>query len=92
MYILKFTSRFKKNYKLMVKQGKDISLLDEVIEALRLEKTLDAKYKDHQLTGNFRLFRECHIKPDWLLIYMIENDVLTLTLIDTGSHSNLLKM
>ena len=92
MYTVKFTGRFKKSYKLMVKQGKDISLLDEVIETLRFGKPLDAKYKDHQLAGNYRLFRECHIKPDWLLIYMIEDDVLTLTLIDTGSHSSLLKM
>ena len=92
MYAVKFTSRFKKSYRLMVKQGKDISLLDEVIETLRLGKSLDAKYKDHQLTGNFRLFRECHIMPDWLLIYMVEDEVLTLTLVDTGSHSNLLKM
>lgn len=92
MYTLKFTSRFKKSYKLMVKQGKDVSLLDEVIETLRLGKSLDPKYRDHQLTGNFRLFRECHIKSDWLLIYMVEEEVLTLTLIDTGSHSNLLRM
>ena len=92
MYTVKFTARFKKSYKLMIKQGKDVSLLDEVIETLRLGKTLDKKYNDHQLTGNFKLFRECHIKPDWLLIYLIENDVLTLTLIDTGSHSNLLRM
>ena len=92
MYTLKFTSRFKKSYKLMVKQGKDVSLLDEVIETLRLGKSLDPKYKDHQLTGNFRLFRECHVKPDWLLIYMVEDEVLTLTLIDTGSHSYLYKL
>lgn len=76
----------------MVKQGKDISLLDEIIESLRLGKPLDAKYKDHQLTGNLRLFRECHITPDWLLIYMIEEDILILTLIDTGSHNRILKV
>ena len=76
----------------MIKQGKDISLLDEVIETLRLGKPLDAKYKDHPLTGNFKMFRECHVKPDWLLIYMIEDDILTLTLVETGSHSDLLRM
>lgn len=92
MYSVKFTTRFKKSYKLMIKQGKDVSLLDEVIGILRQGKPLDAKYKDHQLTGNYRMFRECHVKPDWLLIYMIEDSVLTLTLIDTGSHSDLLKM
>lgn len=92
MYAIKFTTKFKKSYKLMLKQGKDISLLDEIIESLRLGKPLDAKYKDHQLTGNLRLFRECHITPDWLLIYMIEKDILILTLIDTGSHNRILKV
>ena len=92
MYSIKITSRFKKNYKLMVRQGKDVTILDNVIEMLRKGITLDEKYKDHQLTGNFALFRECHIKSDWLLIYMIENDILTLTLIDTGSHSDLFHM
>lgn len=92
MYSIKFTTKFKKSYKLMVKQGKNISLLDEIIELLRLGKPLDAKYKDHQLTGNLRLFRECHITPDWLLIYMIEEDILILTLIDTGSHNRILKV
>lgn len=76
----------------MVRQGKDVTILDNVIEMLRKGITLDEKYKDHQLTGNFALFRECHIKSDWLLIYMIENDILTLTLIDTGSHSDLFHM
>ena len=92
MYSIKITSRFKKSYKLMVRQGKDVTILDNVIEMLRKGITLDEKYKDHQLTGNFALFRECHIKSDWLLIYMIENDILTLTLIDTGSHSDLFHM
>ena len=89
MYSVKFTNKFKKSFRLMIKQGKDISLLDRVIETLRLGRTLDEKYRDHQLTGSFRMFRECHIKPDWLLIYMIEGDILTLTLVDTGSHSEL---
>ena len=92
MYTIKFTNRFKKSYRLLVKRGKDISLLDEVIETLRFGKPLDAKYNDHQLAGKYRLFRECHIKPDWLLIYIIEDDVLTLTLVDMGSHRRLLKM
>ena len=92
MYTIKFTSRFKKSYKLMIRQGKDISLLDEVIDTLRQGKTLDEKYIDHQLTGNYKQFRECHIKPDWLLIYMIDGDFLILTLVDTGSHSRLLKI
>ena len=70
----------------------DLSLLDEVIDKLRQGITLDEKYKDHILKGEYAGFHECHIKPDWLLIYLIENDVLTLTLVDTGSHSDLFKM
>ncbi|WP_338010457.1 type II toxin-antitoxin system YafQ family toxin [Bifidobacterium gallicum] len=49
------------------------------------------KYHDHNLSGNLSTFRECHIKPDWLLVYLIENDILTLTLVDTGSHSDIFK-
>ena len=76
----------------MKKRGLDITLLDEVIEKLRLGQTLEEKYRDHELKGNFVGFRECHIKPDWLLIYLIEDDILTLTLTDTGSHADLFKM
>lgn len=68
MYQVKFTSAFKKSYKRMKKRGLDITLLDEVIEKLRLGQTLEEKYRDHELKGNFVGFRECHIKPDWLLI------------------------
>ena len=89
MYEVKFTSAFKKSYKLMKKRGLDLALLDDVIDKLRQGKTLEEKYRDHALTGNYVGFRECHIKPDWLFIYLIENDVLTLTLVDTGSHSDL---
>ena len=92
MYEVKFTNAFKKSYKLMKKRGLDIFLLDEVVDTLRQGKKLDDKYHDHALTGNYQGFRECHIKPDWLLIYLIENDILTLTLVDTGSHSDLFKM
>ncbi len=91
MYQVKFTTTFKKSYKLMKKRGLDLSLLDEVVDLLRQGKQLDEKYRDHSLSGNFAGFRECHIKPDWLLIYLIENDVLTLTLVDTGSHSDIFK-
>ena len=89
MYEVKFTSAFKKSYKLMKKRGLDLALLDDVIDRLRQGRALEEKYRDHALTGNYAGFRECHIKPDWLLIYLIENDVLTLTLVDTGSHSDL---
>lgn len=73
----------------MKKRGLDIRLLDNVIDMLRQGQTLDIKYRDHALTGNYEGYRECYIKPDWLLIYYIENDILTLTLSDTGSHSDL---
>lgn len=75
----------------MKKRGLDLSQLDEVIDLLRQGKQLDERYRDHGLSGNYAGFRECHIKPDWLLVYLIENDVLTLTLVDTGSHSDIFK-
>lgn len=90
MYTLKFTNQFKKDYKLMIKRGKDIALLDNVIKKIQNGEKLDAKYHDHALTGTYRGFRECHIQPDWLLIYFIENKIMVLTLVRTGSHSNLL--
>ncbi len=91
MYQVKFTTAYKKAYKLMKKRGIDISLLDEVVDLLRQERQLEERYHYHGLTGDLADFRECHIKPDWLLIYLIENDILTLTLIDTGSHSDLFR-
>ncbi|MEY8517629.1 type II toxin-antitoxin system YafQ family toxin [Lachnospiraceae bacterium 29-84] len=91
MYQVKFTTAYKKAYILMKKRGLDISLLDEVVDLLRQGRQLEERYRDHGLTGDLAGFRECHIKPDWLLIYLIENDILTLTLIDTGSHSDLFR-
>lgn len=73
----------------MKKRGLDISLLDEVIAKLQSGIALDPKYCDHALSGNYVGFRECHIKPDWLLVYLIEDNILTLTLVDTGSHSDI---
>ena len=91
MYQVKFTTAYKKAYKLMKKRGLDISLLNQVVDLLRQGRQLEERYRDHGLTGDLAGFRECHIKPDWLLIYLIENDILTLTLIDTGSHSDLFR-
>ena len=91
MYHVKFTTAYKKSYKLMKRRGLDPSALDEVVDLLRQGKQLDEKYRDHGLSGNYAGFRECHVKPDWLLIYLIENDILTLTLVDTGTHSDLFK-
>ena len=74
------------------KRGLDLSLLNNVVDTLRQGKQLEAKYRDHELSGKFKGFRECHIKPDWLLVYLIENDILTLTLVDTGTHSDIFKL
>ena len=73
----------------MKKCGYDMSLLESIIDTLHQGKKLDVKHRNHALTGGFRGYQECHIKPDWLLVYLIENDILTLTMIDTGSHSDL---
>ena len=89
---IKYSSRFKKGLRLAVKRGLDISLLEEVVEKLKTRIPLDVKYKDHPLSGNYKGYRECHIQPDWLLIYLVKNDILTLTLVDTGTHSDLLKI
>ena len=88
-YHLKFTTAYKKGYKRAKKRGLDMDLLDDVVDNLRKGKKLDAKYHDHPLHGDFEGFRECHIQPDWLLVYLIEDDILTLTLTDTGTHSDI---
>ena len=72
-----------------MKRGLKIKLLEDVIAALAMGETLPEKNKDHALTGNWVGHRECHIQPDWLLVYRIEDDVLVLTLSRTGSHSDL---
>ena len=92
MYTVKFTAAYKKSYKLMKKRGLDLNLLDKVVDELRQGNPLDEKYKDHILRGEYAGFHECHIKPDWLLIYLIEDNILTLTLVNTGSHSDLFKL
>ena len=88
-YTVKTTSQFKKDFKLAMKRGLNIDLLETVIATLALGEPLPDKNKDHALTGNWIGHRECHILPDWLLIYRIEDDVLVLTLARTGSHSDL---
>ena len=91
-YKVKFTNAYKKSYKRMKKRGLNLSLLDEIVNDLRQGHSLDEKYHDHELKGQWKGFRECHLNPDWLLIYLIDHDVLTLTLVDTGSHSDLFRM
>lgn len=72
-----------------MKSHLDMDLLDDVIRSLANQEELDPKYKGHPLSGNWKSFMECHIRPDCLLIYKIANDKLILTLARTGSHSNL---
>lgn len=88
-YTVKLTTQFKKDYKLAMKRGLKINLLEDIIASLAMGEPLPEKNKDHALTGNWVGHRECHILPDWLLIYRIEDDVLVLTLARTGTHSNL---
>ena len=85
---VKPTTAFKKDYKLAIKRGLQIELLETVIETLAMGNALPPENRDHDLTGNWRGHRECHIQPDWLLIYRIEGDVLVLTLSRTGTHSD----
>lgn len=84
-----WTAQFKKDYKLAMKRHLDIELLDDIIRALSRGETLPQKNKDHSLSGEWTGHRECHIQPDWLLIYRIDDDVLVLTLSRTGTHSDL---
>lgn len=89
MYNIIATGRFKKDLKAVIKRGYDIRLLDSIIGLLIAGKDLPEKNKDHALSGNWIGHRECHITPDWLLIYKVANDVLVLTLTRTGTHSDL---
>ena len=88
-YTVKTTSQFKKDFKLAMKRGLNIDLLETVIATLALGEPLPDKNKDHALTGNWIGHRECHFLPDWLLIYRIEEEVLILTLARSGTHSDL---
>ena len=90
-YTIKYTTQFKKDFKLAAKRGLKIELLEEAISVLAMGETLPDKNRDHTLTGNWFGHRECHILPDWLLIYRVEDEVLLLTLTRTGTHSDLLE-
>ena len=84
-----WTTQFKKDYKSALKRHLNIDLLDDIIRALSRGEALPEKNKDHPLSGDWTGHRECHIQPDWLVIYRIEDDVLVLTLARTGTHSDL---
>lgn len=86
------TSKFKKDLAKMIRQRKDTSKLDRVVDMLADGKTLPTLNKDHKLTGSYKGYRECHVEPDWLLVYKIEKSKLVLSLTRTGSHSELLDM
>lgn len=88
-YTVKWTSRFKKQYHLMMRRGENIELLDNAIRLLASGAALPAEYNDHILIGVYAGLHECHIRPDWLLVYDIDADVLVLTLFRTGTHSDL---
>lgn len=88
-YDIVWTTAFKKDYKLAMKRHMNVELLDDIIRMLSRGEPLPEKNRDHALTGDWIGHRECHIQPDWLLIYRIEGDVLVLTLARTGTHSDL---
>lgn len=83
------SNQFRKDLRRAEKRGCKMGHLREVVNTLAQEKKLDEKYHDHGLTGNYRGFRECHIEPDWLLVYRINCDELELFLFRTGTHSDL---
>lgn len=83
------SNRFKKDMKLAIKRGYNLAILDEVINTLAKQEPLPPKNKDHALTGDYIGFRECHIQPDWLLVYRIDKGDLILFLTRTGTHSDL---
>ncbi len=88
-YTVKYTTAFKKDYKRAIKRGLKIELLEQVVALLSMGEPLPDKNRDHDLSGDWAGHRECHILPDWLLVYRIEDDVLVLTLARTGTHSDL---
>ena len=83
------TSQFRKDLKRIRKRWYDLSKLDDVLQTFLAEKTLHKKHRDHDLTGNYKGFRECHIDPDWLLVYAVDKGKLILTASRTGTHSDL---
>ena len=89
MLTIKYHTMFKKDFKRIKKRGYDISRLEKIVEVLANEVPLPEQFKDHNLSGNYNGFRECHIAPDWLLIYQVNNNELVLVLSRTGSHSDL---
>ena len=88
-YDVEFTNKFKKELKIAKKQNKDLNKLYDVIEKLANGEALDIKYRDHELAGKYKGTRECHIEPDWLLVYEINDEILVLILYRLNSHLEL---
>ena len=88
-YSVVWTTKFKRDYKIAMKRHLDINLLDDIIRKLARGEMLPEKNRDHELTGDWIGHRECHIQPDWLLLYRIADNVLVLTLTRTGTHSDI---
>ncbi len=91
---VRWKNQFKKDYRLMMKQGKDIAVLDDVIVELAVPNPLPESNRDHPLIGDYKGYRECHVEPDWLLIYgyeTLDGGERQLLLVRTGSHSDLLE-
>ena len=89
MLTIKYQTAFKKDYKRIKKRGYDVRLLEKVIELLAAGKGLPGEYRDHALSGDYAGCRECHIAPDWLLVYEINGNEMILYLTRTGTHSDL---
>ena len=92
MLEVKYSTKFKKDLKVCQKRHYDMAKLQQIINVLAIPTALPPQNKDHSLTGNYIPHRECHIQPDWLLIYLKEDGILTLTLVDTGTHADLFNM
>ena len=90
-YTIKHTSQFKKDYKLAKRRGLNLSLLKEIISQLANGVQLDEKYRDHDLSGDWKGHRECHIQPDWLLVWQQNDTELILLFTNTGTHADLFK-
>ena len=88
-YQVKWTSQFRKDYKRLQRRGLDMNLLDHVIRLLARGEPLPPEYLNHGLSGNLAGMQECHVRPDWLLVYCYTHDILVLTLSRTGTHSDL---
>ena len=88
MYDVKYTSRFKKDYKRLKKRGWNMDKLLDAIDILRSGKEMPPEYKDHPLRGDYEGHRDCHIEPDWVLIYCKSESTLVLSMTRTGTHSD----